>query len=183
MTDTLLGLSGSLRKGATNTKLIHEAARLFEGAVLTMANLNIPLYDGDEEAAHGLPTTVDTLVAQIRNADGVLISTPEYNSAITGVLKNALDWISRSSEMPWLNKPVAVMSAAAGRAGGVRAQTMLRSCMVPFRVRIATGPEVAIADSGNAFDETGQFVSDRNVIALTSLMQALRADIDLTKGD
>ncbi|WP_370231396.1 NADPH-dependent FMN reductase, partial [Cognatishimia sp.] len=143
----LLGISGSLRKDSVNSKLIREAARLFGEAQFTEADLNIPLYDGDLEEADGLPTKVQTLVDQIASADAVIISTPEYNGGISGVLKNALDWVSRAKPSPWASKPVAVMSAAAGRAGGVRAQTMLRTCMTPFSVRLAAAPEVGIASA------------------------------------
>ena len=114
----LLGISGSLRADSVNTKLIKEAARLFGPSGFTEADLNIPLYNGDDEDRDGLPASVLALVAQIEAADGIIISTPEYNAAIPGVLKNALDWVSRHKPSPWAGKPVAVMSAAAGRAGG-----------------------------------------------------------------
>ncbi|XHE55279.1 NAD(P)H-dependent oxidoreductase [Phaeobacter sp. BS34] len=112
----LLTISGSLRAGATNRKLLAEAARLFGPAEVTEADLNLPLYDGDDEQASGIPAAVQTLADQIGAADAVIISTPEYNGAPSGVLKNALDWVSRTSNKPWQDKPVAIMSAAAGRA-------------------------------------------------------------------
>ena len=115
---SLLGISGSLRKGATNTKLLREAARLFGECTYTEADISFPLYNGDDEEASGVPSAVDTVARQIADADAVLISTPEYNKGPSGALKNALDWISRSSVKPWNDKPVVVMSAAAGRAGG-----------------------------------------------------------------
>lgn len=174
----LLGISGSLRADATNTKLIREAARLFGDATYVEADLNIPLYNGDDEDRDGLPAAVQTLVQQIAEADAVLISTPEYNSGITGALKNALDWVSRSKTSPWANKPVAVMSAAAGRAGGIRAQTMLRNCMTPFNVRIAAASEVAIASSGKEFDENGQLTNERYQASVSRLMDALKAEIE-----
>ncbi|TCK99966.1 chromate reductase [Shimia isoporae] len=177
MPHTLLGISGALRAGSTNSALLREAARLYGADRFVEADLNLPLYDGDFEDEDGIPPAVDTLVSQIAAADAVLISTPEYNGAITGVLKNALDWISRHSEKPMVGKPVALMSAAAGRAGGVRAQTMLRTCLVAFRPRIALAPEVGIADSGNAFDENGHFVSERYASSVSNLMDALKADV------
>ena len=179
-TMTLLGLSGSLRKDSTNTQLLQEAARIFGDATYIQADLKLPLYDGDLENRAGLPQAAQTLVTQIAQADGVLISTPEYNSGISGVLKNALDWISRSDGSPWLGKPVAVMSAAAGRAGGARAQTMLRSCMVPFRPRIAHGPEILVADASAQFDDLGR-LNPWYEKSLGALMQALRADIVQTR--
>ena len=121
----LLGISGSLRKDATNTMLLREASRLFGDCDYSEANIRFPLYDGDDEASNGVPKAVKVLADQIANADAVIISTPEYNKGPSGVLKNALDWISRADHQPWADKPVAVMSAAAGRAGGAVSYTHL----------------------------------------------------------
>ncbi len=175
---SLLGLSGALRAASTNTALIREAARLFGDNRLDLADLNLPLYHGDEEAAHGVPAAVQTLADQIAAADAVIISTPEYNKGPSGVLKNALDWVSRTKVGPWKGKPVAVMSAAAGRAGGERAQMVLRGFMVPFQPRLIIGPEVHLADSGNQFDENGQLASEQYTKTLTLLMENLRAEVD-----
>lgn len=174
----LLGISGSLRTASVNSKLVREAARLYAPDSFEMADLNIPLFNGDDEDRDGLPDSAQTLVAQIAAADGVIISTPEYNAGITGVLKNALDWVSRSKPNPWAGKPVAVMSAAAGRAGGVRAQTMLRSCMTPFKVRIVAESEVAIAGAGSEFDDDGRLTSERYEASVLRLMTALKAEIE-----
>ncbi|WP_127113563.1 NADPH-dependent FMN reductase [Shimia sediminis] len=171
-TFTLLGLSGSLRANSANTKLLHEAARLSD-AHYTGADLHLPLYDNDVEDAKGLPEAVETLVRQIAEADAVAISTPEYNSGVSGVLKNALDWISRSSGNPWADKPVILISAAAGRSGGARALTMLRACMVPFRPLVMAGPEVAVADCNTQFDDNGH-LTPRYEKSLQELMVSLR---------
>ena len=171
----LLGISGSLRQGATNTLLVKEAARLFGDATFTLADLNLPLYNGDEEAASGVPAAVQALSDQIAAADAVIISTPEYNKGPSGVLKNALDWVSRTQGSPWNGKPVAVMSAAAGRAGGERAQMILRSFMVPFRPVILQGPEIHLASSSEEFDQNGQLKSERYAAQVTDLMSQLRA--------
>lgn len=174
---SLVGLSGSLRRDATNTKLIKEAARLFDAESFVLADLNLPLYNGDDEEANGVPPAVQRLAELIAEADAVLISTPEYNKGPSGVLKNALDWISRTKVAPWNGKPVAVMSAAAGRAGGERAQMVLRGFMVPFRPRILQGPEIHLADSSNQFDDQGHLTSEFYVKDLTNLMVALRNEI------
>ncbi|KIC51821.1 NADPH-dependent FMN reductase [Tateyamaria sp. ANG-S1] len=173
----LLGISGSLRKDATNTKLMREAARLFGECTFNEADLRMPLYDGDLEAVEGVPEPTQVMAKQIAEADAVIISTPEYNKAPPGVLKNALDWVSRVEGRPWTGKPVAVMSAAAGRAGGERAQMILRACMVPFRPRILQGPEIHLAGSSKEFDENGRLTGEIYVRELTALMEALRAEI------
>ena len=176
MTDlTLLGLCGSLRAGSTNRKLMHEAARLFGDATFVEGDLRLPLYDGDIESAEGVPAQVQTLADQIKAADAILVVTPEYNKGLSGVMKNALDWVSRTEGTPWAGKPVAVMSAAAGRAGGERAQAMLRWCLNPFRPYVLPGPEVMIAMSSKAFDDAGRLTDDRSIAVLTELVTELRA--------
>ena len=174
----LLGLSGALRTNSTNTKLLREAARLFGECSYEAADLRLPLYDGDAEEAEGVPPAVMRLAEQIAAADAVMISSPEYNKGPSGVLKNALDWVSRTKLAPWKGKPVAVMTAAAGRAGGERAQMVLRGFMVPFQPCILQGPEVHLADSGNQFDETGRLTSEMYSKTLTALMENLRAEIE-----
>lgn len=178
----LLGISGALRAGSTNTKLVREAARLFASARFTFAELRLPLYDGDDEDALGIPAPVRRLADQIAGADGVIVSTPEYNSNLSGVLKNALDWVSRTKPNPWAGKPVAIMSAAAGRSGGARTQYSLRHCLKPFNPRILQGPDVMVAASGSAFDEDGQLTNERTVAGLDTLMAALHAEIERGRG-
>jgi chromate reductase len=173
----LLTISGSLRQDATNRKLLAEAARLFGPATVVEAELWLPLYSGDDGAADGIPAAVQTLSDQIAAADAVLISTPEYNKGPSGVLKNALDWVSRTKGNPWAGKPVAVMSAAAGRAGGEQAQALLRSFLVPFQPRVIAGPAVHLANSRNEFDDAGRLISERYQDTLAVLMQNLHAEL------
>lgn len=174
----LLGISGALRKESHNTVLVNEAARLFAPDTFVMADLHFPLFDGDIEDADGIPAAVQKLHAQIKAADAVVISTPEYNKNLSGVLKNALDWLSRERPQPWTGKPVAIMSASSGRAGGERAQYSLRHCMTPFNPRILQGPEIMIAAAGKAFDENGRLVNEFSTKSLTKLMDALRAETE-----
>lgn len=174
MTHSLLGLCGSLRANSVNRKLMLEAVRRFEPATFIDANLRVPLYDGDLEDSEGIPVQVQTLSDQIVAADAVVITTPEYNQSISGVLKNALDWISRTKGSPWRDKPVALMSATAGRTGGARASYALRLAMAPFRPIIVNGPEVLIAGASREFDEKGRLTSERYAATLTELMELLR---------
>ena len=176
-TPQLLGISGALRAGSTNTMLVKEAARLFGPCDLSMADIRMPLYDGDLETESGMPGQAVALREAIAAADGVIVSSPEYNGNIPGGLKNALDWISRDKPNVLEGKPLAILSAAAGRAGGARTQVSLRQALIAFRPRYALGPEVMIAGSGSAFDAQGQLANEHSVAALTALMAALRAEI------
>lgn len=172
---SLLGISGSLRAASFNRKLMREAGRLFDGD-FAEADIRLPLYDGDLEA-EGIPGEVQTLADQIATTDAVVISTPEYNQSLSGVLKNALDWVSRVDGNPWLDKPVAIVSAAAGRAGGARATYALRLAMTPFQPRLLTGPEVGVAGAAKEFGEEGRLLSERYEASLTKLMAKLRAEV------
>jgi chromate reductase len=168
----LLGLCGSLRSASLNAKLLQEAGHHYDGT-LTVGDLRLPLYDGDLED-DGLPDPVAHLAQQIAEADAVAIACPEYNKAPPGVLKNALDWISRAPGGVLAKKPVAIMSAAAGRAGGERTQYMLRLMLVPFKADVLTGPEVLVASAAQQFDEDGRLTNEINLKALIELMTDLR---------
>jgi len=170
----LLGISGSLRLEATNTKLIREAARIY-GGEFARAAIRFPLYDGDDEAATGVLEAVQTLADQIIAAEAVVISTPEYNQSLSGVLKNALDWVSRVKGRPFREKPVALMSAAAGRSGGARGNYALRLAMTSFKPRLLTS-ELLLADERTQFDDDGRLVSERYSTQLADLMTLLRAE-------
>lgn len=174
----LLGLCGSLRADSFNRKLMLEGARAFDPAEFIQGDLRLPLYDGDLET-EGRPAMVDALAAQVAAADAVWIVGPEYNKNISGVLKNALDWISRVPGGVWRDKPVAIASATAGRSGGERAQSSMQLCLVPFRPRLVIGPEVLVGDAQNAFDPDGQLTNERYAKVLQELMGRLRTEAGL----
>jgi len=178
----LVGICGSLRKASHNRKLMLEAARTFDAAAFIDGNIRFPLYDEDLEAADGIPPGVALLADQVASADAAVVVTPEYNKAMSGALKNALDWMSRVEGDPWRDKPVAILSAAAGRAGGERSQMTLRHAMTAFRPRLLYGPEVTIANAPRAFDASGRLVADRARALLAELMDALRAAAGLARA-
>lgn len=153
---TLLGLCGSLRRDSYNRRLMLAARDSFAPARFVDGNLRLPLYDGDLEAEAGIPPDVAALAEAIRTADAVVIACPEYNKALSGVMKNALDWVSRVKGGVWRDKPVAIVSAAAGRAGGERSQYSLRLCLNPFRPCVLPGPEVLVGTAAQAFDGDGR---------------------------
>ncbi len=171
----LLGISGSLRREATNTKLVREAGRLY-GGKFAIGDVRFPLYDGDDEKATGVPAGVQGLADQIIAADAVVIATPEYNQSLSGVLKNAIDWVSRVEGRPFRDKPVALMSAAAGRSGGARGNYALRLAMTSFKPRLLTS-ELLLAEGWNQFDDDGRLVSERYTEQLSDLMALLRAEV------
>lgn len=178
-TFTLLGISGSLRQESCNRRLLRAAARAFgEDAELIPADLRLPLYDGDVEDAEGIPPEVQKLADQIAAADAVIISTPEYNKNLSGVLKNALDWISRTKPNPWTNKPVVLLAASDGRSGGERAMHSLILAMMPFRANLVYGPEVLVAYCLEAFDENGDLADERGRKLLGTLMGKLRKTVE-----
>ena len=152
---TVLGISGSLRAKSFNTYLLkYTLQRLAQNnnVIVKIANLNLPLFNEDIEISSGIPLKVLKLAEEIRNATSVVISTPEYNKNLSGVLKNALDWVSRVKPQPWKGKPIIIMSAASGQSGGERAQNSLRLCLAPFDPILYFSPEVAVPDASNAFD-------------------------------
>lgn len=142
---TLLGLSGSLRRGSTNTALLRAAQELApDGVAVVLHDLaDVPFYHGDVEREHGFPAAVQRLREAVEAADGLLLASPEYNFSTTGVLKNAIDWLSRPPQPPLNHKPTALLSAA-GRSGGRRAQAHLRDILAHNEVDVlAAGVQVA----------------------------------------
>lgn len=169
----LVGLCGSLRAGSFNRLLLLEAVRAFGPCDFTETNLRIPLFDEDL-ARPDFPADVATLKDQVASADAMVIANPEYNKAPTGVLKNALDWLSLRGG-PLVDKPVAIISAAGGRSGGERSQYALRLMLVPFRARVLMAPEVLVANPKEHFNSDGRLTTDSYQTLLTDLMQALRS--------
>jgi chromate reductase, NAD(P)H dehydrogenase (quinone) len=155
---TVLGISGSLRHDSHNTRLLHAAGELVEqqGAEFRVFDglKAIPPYDEDDDVGQG-PHAVARLREAIADADGVLFATPEYNSSIPGVLKNAVDWASRPrAESVFANKPVAVIGASTGMFGGVWAQAELRKVLGKTGARVAE-VELAVSHAHEHLDPDG----------------------------
>lgn len=153
----IVGLCGSLRAGSLNRMALNLAGeRMPEGMRLEMAEIReVPFFDGDL-LTKGFPVSVTALRERIRKADGVLIVTPEYNFSIPGVLKNALDWISRGEDQPFAYKPVAIITASPGPVGGARVQYDLRRVMLFMNAQVLSKPEVFIGGAVGKFDGNGQ---------------------------
>ncbi len=157
---TLVGISGSLRQGSYNTSLLRAAEGLLpDGVTLVAATIRgIPLYDGDAEAADGIPAQVAALKDTIAGADGLLIATPEYNNAMPGVLKNAIDWLSRPASdigRVFGGKPVALMGASPGGFGTLLAQNAWLPVLRTLGMQLWSEGRLAVARASGVFAEDG----------------------------
>ena len=173
---SILGISGSLRSGSLNSATLRAAAGLApEDVTLSVTDLRgIPPYDEDLRS-QGTPEPVEKLAAAIAGADAVLIATPEYNYSIPGVLKNAIDWISRLEDQPFNGKPVAIMGASMGRLGTARAQYHLRQVFVFLNAMVMNRPEVMIGAAHTLFDDQGQLTDESTTKHVAGLLEALAA--------
>jgi chromate reductase len=162
---TIVAISGSLRAKSFNTMLLRAAvAAAPAGTTLEVGSIrDIPLYDGDAEAATGLPPAVTALKDQIAAADGLLLVSPEYNNGIPGVFKNAIDWLSRpSSDIPrvFRDRPVGVIGATPGRGATTLAQAAWLPVLRMLGMLHYTGERLGIAGAGKVFDADGNIVDD-----------------------
>lgn len=173
----ILGICGSLRSASYNRGLLNAAQEVLpDGVTLELADLReIPLFDQDLEAA-GDPAPVAALKAGIAQADAVLIATPEYDWGVPGVLKNALDWLSRPPGRSVLKqKPVAMMGATDGLWGTTRAQLQLRQSLVYLDVPTLPSPWVYVAQAKEKFDAAGTLTDERTRQQVKELVAALVA--------
>jgi chromate reductase, NAD(P)H dehydrogenase (quinone) len=160
----LIGISGSLRAGSFNTALLRAAAQVAGADVqLEVATLQgIPLYDGDLESASGIPAAVSALKERVVSSDGVLLATPEYNSGIPGVLKNAFDWMSRpytDIARVFGGKPVALLGASPSGFGTLLAQSAWLPVLRHVGVNIWNGNRVMVSHAHTLLDAKGE-ISD-----------------------
>ena len=170
----ILGFAGSLRKGSYNKALLRAAEELLPSNV-TMEVFEIegiPLFNQDTEK--DMPAKVKEFKSKIREADALLISTPEYNYSVPGVLKNSIDWASRPyGDNPFDGKPVAIMSASVGMLGGARAQYHLRQMFVFLNMYPVNGPEVIVPFAQDKFDANGKLIDENTRKYLTQLLRSL----------
>lgn len=157
-TPRILAFAGSARRESLNRKLLAAvvAETRAEGAEVTLLDLNelpLPLYHGDLEEEHGMPENAQKLVRLIGDHHGLLVASPEYNSLITPLLKNTIDWCTRADPNPFAGKVAAVVSASPGMFGGVRSAQLARQLLlhlgchvVPAQCTVARADEAFAAD-------------------------------------
>jgi chromate reductase len=171
---TILGIPGSLRKGSYNRAALRAAQELApESAKIEIFEIDgIPVFNQDDEG--NVPAKVTLFKSKIRAADAILFATPEYNYGIPGALKNAIDWASRPyGDSAWEGKPVAVMGAAGGPMGTVRAQIQLRQCFVFLNMYPVNRPEVMIGAAHKSFDEQGKLTNEHSQKLIGQLIENL----------
>lgn len=177
---TILGLSGSLRRGSFNAGLLRAAAELAPaGTTVEIGTIaGVPLYDADAEAASGLPEAVQRLQAQLRAADGLLLVTPEYNNGIPGVFKNAIDWMSRGDGLAlFAGKPVAVMGASPGGFGTLMAQDQWLAVLRTLRTRPWFEGRLLVSRAAGLFDPDGALTDAATRDQVTGFMAGFAAAI------
>jgi chromate reductase len=159
----VLTICGSLRKGSLNRSIVRALPALGP-STLKFAEApsfsSFPIYNADDQNSSGFPASVDQFADAVRTADGVIIVSPEYNYSVPGGLKNALDWVSRLKEQPFINKPVALMSASGGPLGGARMQYHMRQIMVFLNARVFNTPEIFIGTANTKISEKGELTDE-----------------------
>ncbi len=181
----ILAFAGALRKDSTNKKTVQVAAKGAEkaGAEVTYIDLKefpMPIYDGDIETESGVPENAKKLQKLMVEHQGFLISSPEYNSSITGVLKNTIDWASRShgdfdANDCFRGKVVSIMSASPGGLGGLRGLFDIRKILSTMNI-IVLPEQIAVSHSYQAFDDNGNFI-DKKMQARVEQLGANLAEI------
>lgn len=169
-------LIGSLRKDSLNRKMAKVLMRLAPSS-LNMSRVeigNLPLYNQDlEEGGHVPPATWTEFRKQIKDVDGILFVTPEYNRSIPGVLKNAIDIGSRPyGQSVWAGKPAAVISVSPSAVGGFGSNHHLRQCFVFLDVPILQQPEAYIGHAGDLFDAAGEITKTDTLAFLQKFIDA-----------
>ena len=184
----IVAFAGSLRSGSLNKKLVAiavDAAREAgaEVNVVDLRELGLPLFDQDIEDASGLPEGARKFKGLLRESDGFLISSPEYNSSVTAALKNAIDWASRSesddepSLVAFRGKVAALMAASPGALGGLRGLVTLRSILGNIGVLVQPD-QVCIPVAHEAFDDSGKLKDQRKTKQVAGLAKGL---VDLAR--
>ena len=185
----ILAFAGSIRRDSWNKKLIDSAVTSVKNAgadvtLIDLADYPLPLYDGDLEAAEGVPENALKLKALFKSHDALLIAAPEYNSSITPLLKNTLDWISRewqgeSGLVPYQHKVAAIVATSPGQLGGIRMLPHLRQILNTLGVLVLPG-QLSVPNAGEAFNADGNLKSTDRLDEL--IAELVRVTAGVSKG-
>jgi chromate reductase len=168
----LVAFCGSLRKGSLNRLALQAfIERVPAGTTVETIEIDWPLYNADVQA-QGFPAPVQAAQQKILAADGIVFASPEYNYSVSGVLKNAIDWLSRVTPQPFAGKPMCVFGASGGPLGTARSQYHLRQMMVFLDGRFVNKPEVMIGAAPSKFVD-GKFTDETGSKLLTDLGASL----------
>ena len=178
----IVGICGSLRAASINRMALNLAGSVMpQGLAMEVVEWReLPAFDADV-LADGFPPVVAALRDRIRRADGLVIATPEYNFSLPGMLKNAIDWLSRGDDQPFAHKPIAILSASPGPLGGARVQYELRKILLFVNATPLVKPEVFIGNAAAKFDAEGECTDLSTRKFVTDQMQAFGKWIEAVK--
>jgi chromate reductase len=180
----VIGIAGSIRKGSNNKRLLRSAIGLApENMLIEEFDIKeIPMYNPDLEK-EALPGIVAEFKKKIRESDGILIATPEYNYSIPGALKNAIDWASRTpADTPLSLKPLAIMGGSGGMSGTIRAQGHLRQIVTHSNMMDMKKPEVLVTMIQDKFDEKGSLIDEKLKMHLVKFLSSFENWINQFKN-
>jgi chromate reductase len=178
----IVGICGSLRAASINRMALNLAGSVMpQGLAMEVVEWReLPAFDADV-LAEGFPPAVAALRDRIRRADGLVIATPEYNFSLPGMLKNAIDWLSRGDDQPFAHKPIAILSASPGPLGGARVQYDLRKILLFVNATPLVKPEVFIGHAATKFDAEGECTDSTTRKFVTDQMHAFGKWIEAVK--
>ncbi|WP_018615181.1 NADPH-dependent FMN reductase [Segetibacter koreensis] len=182
-----VGISGSLRKDSWNTMLLKSCFSLLPSDVtMEVASIgDLPLYNADNDlpAVEQRPLPVKQFRDILSKADGIVIVSPEYNYSIPGGLKNAIDWASRGTDSPLLNKVVALMGATPGLWGTNKMQVAFHPVFQFLNIRSVYKPEVLVNQANKKFDDNGILIDEMTKDVVKKQLEALKALIFQLRGE
>lgn len=172
----ILIFAGALRQGSCNKKFAHEAQKIclelgVDSKFIDLKDYPMPVYDGDIEETSGIPETTKELSKEISAADALIISTPEYNASIPGILKNVIDWLSREKPVSLEGKHLLLLAASPGALGGIRALWHSRQPFEQLGVHVFPNM-MGLPNAYNAFDDNGKLKDEKTTQKLKSTIES-----------
>ena len=182
----ILAFSGSIRSGSCNTRLLGAAVRELgtldcEVTRISLEDYDLPLYNGDLEEKSGIPENAVRLAKLMHSHDGFFIASPEYNGSLSPLMKNTLDWVSRTSSdqiVPYRGKVAAISAASPGAMGGMSMMYHLRDILVRLGVTVVS-EQVALGNANKGFDEMDNLLNERAAGLLTATCKSLATKASL----